>query len=155
MNNERIRRSIRRDMGACVAFGATWSEAANRELNGRFGRIMHLHAPTMRLKLRIFRISKLIAFFLRDTARRQFRKGGQSPSDANSSIGRYATIGRIGARSKPLVHAKKECADGDSGYARIADGRAVARERGYRDTGNLKKKRTPLRRNKRPLSVYE
>ena len=62
LNNERIRRRIRCDMGEFMAFGATGSDAVNRELKGWFDRIMQLHAPMLRLKLRIFQVSKLMAF---------------------------------------------------------------------------------------------
>ena len=63
LNNERIRRSIRDDVGELVAFGTTGTEAVNREPKGWFGRIMHLRDPTMRRKLRILRLSMFTSPF--------------------------------------------------------------------------------------------
>ena len=62
LNNERIRRRVRKDLLEFMAFGTTGSEAVNAELKAWFGRVVHIHAPILRLKLRIFQVSKLMAF---------------------------------------------------------------------------------------------
>ena len=45
-----------------MACGTTGVEALNAELKRRLRGIFQLHAPTLRLKLRIFQMSKLVAF---------------------------------------------------------------------------------------------
>ena len=45
-----------------MAVGTTGSEALNAELKHWFVGINHLHAPIMRLKLRVFHLSKLLTF---------------------------------------------------------------------------------------------
>ena len=62
LNNERIRRRISNEMIEFMAFGTTGSEAVNAELKAWFGRIVSMHAPILRLKLRIFHVCKLSAF---------------------------------------------------------------------------------------------
>ena len=62
LNNERIRRIIRKDLLEFMAFGTTGSEAVNSEIKAWFGRIVNIHAPILRLKLRIFHAAKLMAF---------------------------------------------------------------------------------------------
>ena len=62
INNERIRKEIDPSILEFMAVGTTGSEALNAELKHWFVGINHLHATTMRLKLRVFHISKLLAF---------------------------------------------------------------------------------------------
>ena len=60
--NERIRRRIGKDLLESMAIGATGSAAPDAQKKSWFGRVMHLHAPILRLELRIFHVSKLMAF---------------------------------------------------------------------------------------------
>ena len=62
LNNERIRKEIDPSIREYMAVGTTGSEALNAELKHWFSGINQLRAPTMRLKLRVFQLSKLIAF---------------------------------------------------------------------------------------------
>ena len=61
LNNERIRRAISQRASEFMAVGATGSEALGAELKKWFGRIAQLHAPILKLKLRIFHMAKLSA----------------------------------------------------------------------------------------------
>ena len=62
INNERIRKEIDPPILAYMAVGATGSEALGAELKHWFVGINHLHAPIVRLKLRVSHLSKLLAF---------------------------------------------------------------------------------------------
>ena len=62
LNNERIRKEIDHPILEFMAVGATGSEALNSELKHRSAGINQLHASTMRLKLRVSQLSKLLAF---------------------------------------------------------------------------------------------
>ena len=62
LNNGRIRRDATLKLLKYMACGTTGVEALNAELKRRPHGISHLHAPILRLKLRIFQISKMISF---------------------------------------------------------------------------------------------
>ena len=62
LNNERIRKEIGPSIQEFMDVGATGSEALNSEMKHWFAGINKLHASTMRLKLRVPHLSKLLAF---------------------------------------------------------------------------------------------
>ena len=62
MRNERIRMHIGKDLVEFAAFGTTGSEAVDAELKAWPDRIANPRAPIIRLKLRIFHVSKPMAF---------------------------------------------------------------------------------------------
>ena len=62
INNERIRKEIDPSILAHMAVGATGSEALGAERKHWFSGINHLHAPVMGMRLRVFRMSKLLTY---------------------------------------------------------------------------------------------
>ena len=62
IDNERIRKEIDPSILEYMEAGATGSEALNAELGHWFFGIKRLHAPAMRLKIRVFHMWKLLTF---------------------------------------------------------------------------------------------
>ena len=62
LGSERIRRRISKELLEFMAVGTTGPDAVNAELKAWFGRIVSIHAPILRMKLRIFRVCRLSAF---------------------------------------------------------------------------------------------
>ena len=62
LNNERIRRNLSPNPKRILCVGTTGVEALNAELKRWFNGIVELHAPILRLKLRVFALAKLLTF---------------------------------------------------------------------------------------------
>ena len=77
LSNERIRKVASRKIRKFMCFVTTWSGETNSEVKRRLRGISHIHAPTMRAKLRIFHITELIAITsaLYNPTAIQMRKG--------------------------------------------------------------------------------
>ena len=63
LNNERIRRAISPHLVPHMAFGTTGSEALNAEVKRWFSHINQMHASVLRLKVRVFQLCNLAAFW--------------------------------------------------------------------------------------------
>ena len=115
--------------GEFMSFDTSGPDDVNRDLNVRFGRIMHLRGPTLRLKFRISRRSYLI--YVRSARYNKTTAYVRQPVFLRLQLNDWEICDNWAdwrSEKDPPPHATGECADEESGFARIEDGRLGARE---------------------------